>query len=593
MLWSLNGIGQQDFVYASSSNDPKDYSFIENQKLSPVFVDDFSDNRNNWWTGSENIKVSFEYGSMVLRCTNSNAATWRAIKGLNANIDFQIETSIRFNNGKQDNLNGLLFGRDEKGCKFNFGFSNNGYYTIGKWCDSWTDIVSWQKSSIIKTSDWNVVTYRKVGSMAYFFINKQLVHTMPALDFFGNNFGVQVNDDAYAEVDYFNIYEFSPSPPQIIFINPNAGYLTTDKQDFRLKFKVKSVKGLTNVNIFVNDFPVSITLDQFVKMGDEYFAEKALSLNDGDNDIKIAVNNGNSEAIANTQITLSGSSVASVPVRKTAPAVNKIQADLASDVDVNIPTNPTVPNRFALVIGNEDYASYQTSVGAEVNVAYAINDASAFKEYCIKTLGVEERNVFFLTNATSASMLQNIDLVCKIAKALNGRAELIFYYAGHGLPDEVTKEPYLIPVDVSAVNLASAIKLGNIYKKFGESGAKKVTVFLDACFSGGGREAGLLSARGVKVKAKEEVAQGNLVVFSASTGEQSSLPYKDKRHGMFTYFLLKKLQDTKGQISYDQLYNDLKDNVTIESLRTNYKEQTPQVNVSPSVSTSWKGWQAK
>ena len=336
-----------------------------------------------------------------------------------------------------------------------------------------------------------------------------------------------------------------------------------------------------------------MSIDQFVRMGDEFFAEKMLSLNDGDNNVKIVVNNGNSEAIATTQIALSGSSVASVPVRKAVVAVNKVQADLTSDVDVNIPANPIVPNRFALVIGNEDYASYQTSVGSEVNVAYAINDASAFKDYCIKTLGVEERNVFFLTNATSASMYQNIDLVCKIAKALSGKAELIFFYAGHGLPDEVTKEPYLIPVDVSAVNLASAIKLGDVYKKFGESGAKKVTVFLDACFSGGGREAGLLSARGVKVKAKEGVVQGNLVVFSASTGEQSSLPYKEKKHGMFTYFLLKKLQQTKGQISYDQLYNDLKDNVAIESLRTNYKEQTPQVNVSPAVTTSWKSWQMK
>ena len=233
ILLPLKGTGQSDFTYTSPSNDPKDYSFIENQKLSPVFVDDLSDNRNNWWTGSENIKVTFDYGSMVFRCNNSNAATWRTIKALSANIDYQIETSIRFNSGQQDNLNGLMLGRDEKGCKFNFGFSNNGYYTIGKWCDTWTNILSWVQSPIVKTSDWNVVTYRKVGSMAYFFINKQLVHSMPAIEFYGDKFGIQVNDDAYAEVDYFNAYELLPSPPLITFINPNTGNLTTDKTRFQ------------------------------------------------------------------------------------------------------------------------------------------------------------------------------------------------------------------------------------------------------------------------------------------------------------------------------------------------------------------------
>jgi hypothetical protein len=156
--------------------------------------------------------------------------------------------------------------------------------------------------------------------------------------------------------------------------------------------------------------------------------------------------------------------------------------------------------------------------------------------------------------------------------------------------DEVSKVPYLIPVDVDATNLAAAIKLDDVYDKFGNSGAKRITVFLDACFSGGGRNQGLLAARGVRVKPKIESITGNMVVFSASSGEQSSLPYTREQHGMVTFYLLKKLQESKGMITYSELADYLNRNGSIESLRVNGKEQYPEVNYSPAMQNAWQYW---
>ena len=270
------------------------------------------------------------------------------------------------------------------------------------------------------------------------------------------------------------------------------------------------------------------------------------------------------------------------------------EATLTSEVDKNIPYNPTKnPNRFALIIGNEDYQSYQTGLSSEMNVEFARNDASIFREYALRTLGVEEENLYFLTDATAGTMQQNIELVSKIISKIGKDAELIFYYSGHGFPDENTKIPYLMPVDVSATNLYSAIKLSEVYKKFSKTGAKRITIFLDACFSGGGRESGLLAARGVKIKPKEELLRGNLVVFSASSGEQSALPYKKQKHGMFTYFLLKKLQETKANITYGELDKYIYQKVSIESLRVNQKEQDPKVNVSSDVKDTWEMWKIR
>jgi len=274
-------------------------------------------------------------------------------------------------------------------------------------------------------------------------------------------------------------------------------------------------------------------------------------------------------------------------------AASEIQmASLTSDVDKNIPVVFTSkPLRYALIIGNEDYSRYQRGLNTESNVEFARNDASVFKEYAIKVLSIEEKNLFFLTDATAGEMEQKIDLISKLAAKSGGEAEIVFFYAGHGLPDEITKEPYIMPVDVSGTNLNSAIKLADVYKGFSETGARRITVFLDACFSGGGRDAGLMAARGVKVKPREEMISGNMVVFSASSGEQSSLPYKAEQHGMFTYYLLKKLQETKGKITYGKLAGSIKNQVSLESLRINNKEQDPTVQVSISVKDVWENWE--
>jgi len=273
------------------------------------------------------------------------------------------------------------------------------------------------------------------------------------------------------------------------------------------------------------------------------------------------------------------------------PDIEVTKASLTSEVDKNIPDWPNKKsNKFALVIGNEEYTEKQQGIGTEANVAYARNDATVFKEYLVRTLGFEESNVYLVTDATAGIMGQKIDLISKMAGKIGSDAEIVFYYAGHGLPDEATRIPYLIPVDVNAANLSSAIKLSDLYQKLSSSGAGKVTLFLDACFSGGGRNAGLLAARAVKVKPAEENMTGNLVVFSASTGEQSSLPYNKEKHGIFTYFLLKRLQETGGNINYGALADYLTKTVALESLRINQKDQDPTVSVSPDVAGIWQKW---
>lgn len=262
-----------------------------------------------------------------------------------------------------------------------------------------------------------------------------------------------------------------------------------------------------------------------------------------------------------------------------------------SDIDQNIPYNATyMSNRFALIIGNEDYKSYQLDLGSEVNVDYAINDANSFKQYANKTLRIPDENTIFLTNAKTVEMHRAFEKLNLIAKNSKGEAELFIYYAGHGLPDEVNKEPYIIPVDVSNSDLKYALSLKEIYSELTEYPTKRITVFLDACFSGGGRNQGLLAARGVKIKPKDQLLKGNLIVFSASSESQSALPYSQEQHGLFTYYLLKKIKETKGNLTYAELYDYVEGQVSIKSILVNNKEQNPKMNISSDIIDEWKKW---
>jgi len=271
-------------------------------------------------------------------------------------------------------------------------------------------------------------------------------------------------------------------------------------------------------------------------------------------------------------------------------STNKLKVGTSS-VNINIPANnKKVKHRYALVIGNEDYATFQMGLQSEQNVDYAINDATIFQKYCLKTLGVKKENMTFLTNATAGKMSSEIAKVTEIIRSLSEEGELIVYYAGHGHPDELTGVTYLVPVDVSSSDLSYATSLEFLYKSLAETNAKRITIFLDACFTGGGRNLGLVAARGPKIKPKKGELNGNIVVFSASSGEQSALPYHKEGHGVFTYHLLKQLQASSGDIKYGAIFNHLKKDVNITALKENSKKQNPIVNISPQVITDWKNW---
>lgn len=254
-----------------------------------------------------------------------------------------------------------------------------------------------------------------------------------------------------------------------------------------------------------------------------------------------------------------------------------------SDVDKGIPEASEVNDRlFAVIIANEDYQR-------EVDVNFAVNDGNTLGEYCRKTLGIPEQNIHIVENATLNNILAEVDWITKVAEAYQGEAGLIFYYAGHGIPDESTGDAYLLPVDGYGSNINTGYKLDNLYASLSSAPSRYTYVFLDACFSGAERGGSMIaSARGIAIRAKASAPKGNMVVFSAAQGDETAYPYKEKGHGMFTYYLLKKLQESGGDVTLGELSDYVRSEVRKQSIVSNSKMQTPTVTASPAMHDSWQ-----
>ena len=248
------------------------------------------------------------------------------------------------------------------------------------------------------------------------------------------------------------------------------------------------------------------------------------------------------------------------------------------DVD-NVPRISDLEREDGLcvIFGIEDYKYAPRAT-------FANNDAALFYEYANAVFGIPKQNTYIRTNvgATRGEFEKVFAEDGWLAKrVVKGESDIIFYFSGHGAPDLKSKEPYLIPWDIDPNYASTAFPMDRIYKSLSELGARSVTVFLDACFSGQSRGGMLLADARPLLPVEIEAPSSDITVFTASAGNQISSAYLEKKHGLFTYYLLKGLQghaDLNGdkEIRVGELSDYVKDNVSRKAGFMD-REQVPQL----------------
>lgn len=262
--------------------------------------------------------------------------------------------------------------------------------------------------------------------------------------------------------------------------------------------------------------------------------------------------------------------------RNQSNKVTKITVE--SDVDKDIPVNKQINNNtIAVIIANENYGNVSKVTSAE-------HDGDIFARYCRETLGIPDNQVLVFHDATYGKTLSAISQLKNTVSALGPGTDVIFYYAGHGVPDESSKEAYMLPVDADPMVMATAYPLSKLYDELGNLGASNVMVFMDACFSGSNRGDGMLAdARGVVLRPKPVAPKGSMFVLSAADGQETALPWNEKNHGLFTYYLLKKLQESKGNATLQEIADYVSSEVQKTASTTLKKPQHPKMTANGAI----------
>ena len=296
---------------------------------------------------------------------------------------------------------------------------------------------------------------------------------------------------------------------------------------------------------------------------------------------------------------------------------DKIQDDY---VDFNIPQSLTsYENAYVLIIANEDYDNAFLPT-----VPYAANDGEIVRRYFVRALGVPERQVKVLNNASKATILNegvhwltDISQAVAVTKgdAVEPQANIFIYYAGHGYTD-FNNVSYLMPNSLNVDNIKSLqpkkakkgcckkkkkaaqaavvtnydlrlkpkesaaftqqlLSIDQLCSMFKGYPVKNLTLIVDAGMDGKQRNGAVMlrpdrkvDPKAKKAKKRKSNMRADAVVLLAADADKTAYSFDAQHHGFLTYFLLKEVKGIAANIesySYQDIYESVERKLSKES----------------------------
>lgn len=306
-------------------------------------------------------------------------------------------------------------------------------------------------------------------------------------------------------------------PPVVEIMSPGDN-ATVETSSVAIRYRLRNPSGepITQVKVLVDGRPVSVERGQ-----------KVASAETGEVRVTIPEQNCQVALIAENQYTASEPAVVSLRwnARPTGAGNTGTGADLLK------------PNLYILAIGVSRYAN------PELRLNYPAKDARDFVAAMERQKGGLYRNVTvkLLTDelATSDAIREGL---AWIEQQTTSRDVALVFLAGHGENDTLQRYYYL-PYNANPDKLASTCVKFTDIKDTVEVLAGKALFFVDTCHSGNvmgtSQRRGMPDVTGMINDLAS--ADNGAVVFSASTGRQSSLEDTAWNNGAFTKALVEGL----------------------------------------------------
>jgi len=312
---------------------------------------------------------------------------------------------------------------------------------------------------------------------------------------------------------------------------------TVDVNFVQFSGVVEDEKGLTRLEIFINDKPLTKGSDRGLRVAPVTSTKRLeftehVSLVKGANRLK----------------------------------VRAVDSDgLATEKTVTVQYVERLKNIWAVVIGIDKYPNIR-------QLKYAVNDAGLFYDHLVKRNQIPAENVMLLLNQ-DATLTKIRSVLGTDLKNKAGKDDMVvIYFAGHGAterdaqsPDGDGLEKYLLPFEADLKDLyATALPMEELTRIFNRIRSERLIFIADACYSGasGGRTIGVGGMRAsISEGFIDRIAGGKgRVIMTASGANEVSAEKDELGHGVFTYYLIEGLKgkadtDRDGVVTVDEAFN--------------------------------------
>ncbi len=582
LLYLIAGVFVTNIAFGQSN--PDEYEYASQAPAEVVLADDFTSFSNYWLLGIEEDSwiENIENGQLFFQSLTNKPKEDLLPVILDTKRDFQIETQIQFKGGDMGMAYGLKWGKSKKPEKqYDFFLSGNGQFTIDRYTGEWHDYVPFTLSDNVNRYSANKLTVRKVKDKYYFFLNENLVHSMPFEEFFGNLMGIQVAENSTILIDFFKVHyldevdakqsrvlimDYALSSKDVVVKRGLPVTLTLNLKNVGEK-AADALKVSYNIpeNVTVVDFK---TIEQIEAGMEEHVTLQLFASKDYvDDKIPVTFNIEGAD--------MNNASDLEFIVQLDKAIENKIDKTMAQTYaqfrggndplkGLNVAQamqSVQVGNYYAFIVGIDNYT------GEWQPLQNAVNDAQGVEEMLNAKYSFHHIKALYNKDATRQNILKEFEW---LMNNVTENDNVMIFYSGHGDYNDEMKKGFWVPVDASTKSMFNYISNEDIKAFLSGIKSKHTLLVTDACFSGDifrGKTMTIPYDNTTKYYQKVYTMSSRKALTSG--GVEPVMDAGKEGHSVFTYYFLRAL-DTNDEKYFDagQLFNNLKVPVVNNSYQT-------------------------